>query len=98
MAKLLNNNNSKDCYKVVVATRKEFVAVMDGLCECHLCGDECPFDEEMYYIPVLNVVYCKRCYELWCMSAKFYKVDKPLEEKNLAPMRDTFMDIGCWED
>lgn len=102
MAKLANNfivKGKQPCwYKVVVATRKELMAVRDDICECHLCGDDVDLDVEMYYIPVLDVVYCQRCYELWCISAQYFKVDKPIEDKNLKKVVDKFIDLGCWDE
>lgn len=90
-------SNGENWYKVIIATRKEFMAVRDDVCECHLCGDGVNLDEEMYYIPVLDVVYCHRCYELWCLSAQFYKVDKPIEQRNLDVITKKFEELDCWE-
>lgn len=102
MAKLVNNfvvqGNQSNQYKVVIATRKEFFAVRDDICDCHLCGDEVDLDDEMYYIPVLDVVYCRRCYELWCISVQYFKVDKPIEDKNLKNIVEKFEELGCWDE
>lgn len=102
MAKLVRNSvpntQNRDWYKVVVATRKEFMAVFDDVCDCHLCGDDVNLDGIMYYIPVLDVVYCPRCYELWCVSAQYFKVDKPIEDKNLKKVVEKFEELGCWDE
>lgn len=102
MAKIVRNSvpqtNNKQWYTVVMATRKEFMAVREEMCDCHLCNDSLGLDSTMYYIPVLDVVYCPRCYELWCVSATYFKVDKPVEDKNLAIIKSKFEELDCWED
>lgn len=102
MATLVHNSvpQSKkgESYKVVCATRKEFIAIYDDECKCFLCDDDCDLDEKMYYIPVLDVIYCKRCYELWVVSAQYFKVDKPIETKRLNAIMDKFKELDCWFD
>ena len=95
MARLIHNLN-KDWYKIVVCTRKEYMAYSETFGNCHLCGDEVCLDDNMYYIPVLDVVYCERCYKLWAISATFYKVDKDIEDKNLSKIKNKFEEMGCW--
>lgn len=100
MAKILNNSvpgtNSEKSYKVVIGTRKEFMAAFENGGRCHLCNDELMLDDTMYYIPVLDVVYCYRCYSLWNSSVQYFKVDKPIENSRLMNIMEKFKDIGCW--
>lgn len=41
---------------------------------------------EGYYIAVLNMWYCEKCYQDWIKRAKYYAQDAPIELKNLAEM------------
>lgn len=90
--------NGKVSVKVVVATRKEMIAAFEETCECFLCQSELMADEKMYYIPVLDVVYCKRCFDFWLSTAVTYKVDLPKEKRNLDKIIDKFKEIGCLDE
>ena len=93
MAKVLLKNN----FKILQLTRKEYIACTDDFGTCHLCGDECQLDETMYYLPILDIVYCSRCFALWLVSAKHYKVDEKIEEKNLEKLTNKLKDMGVLE-
>ena len=97
MAALIQNQN-KDWYKIVACTRREWMAYSETFGDCHLCGDEVYLDDLMYYIPVLNVAYCERCYKLWATSAMFYKVDLKIETENLQKIKRAFKEMGCWDE
>ena len=82
---------------IIKATRREFVAVLDSFVFCDLCESEESAFTEMYYIPILNQVYCEKCLNLYCESAVRYRVDKKDEERNLNRLKDKFVDLGVWE-
>lgn len=82
---------------MIKATRREFVAVLDSFVFCDLCESEETAFTNMYYIPVLNQVYCERCKNLYCESAVRYKVDDKMMNKNLNRLKEKFVDLGVWE-
>lgn len=90
--------NGKVSVKVVVATRKEMIAAFEEPCVCHLCSEEVMPDERMYYIPVLDALYCKRCFDFWLSVATTYKVDIPVEKKNLKSIIEKMEEMGCLDD
>lgn len=103
MAKLMKLND----YNVIACTRRECIASEllvsseeEGVCgRCNLCGDEPFLDDVVYYIPLLDVVYCDRCMKLFCMSERKYNIgDKKVEEQNLKIFKDKMVDMDCWED
>ena len=103
MARLMEVNS----YKVVACTRKECIASEllvssedVGVCgRCSLCGDEPLLDDEVYYIPLLDVVYCGRCMKLFCMSDRKYNIgDRSVEEENLKAFKEKMMEMGCWDE
>ena len=92
-------NNICGGFTVIVASRKEFMAATDTFANCHLCGDEVYLEDCMYYIPMLDVIYCERCYALWQASnPRYYKVDKDIEIKNFEQMKARFLTMEDWDD
>lgn len=83
---------------IIVATRREFIAVLDDYVFCQLCDRECDVFEEMYYIPVLGVVFCKECKDLYCESAVMYRVDAKTADFNFDKMKSAFIDLDVWDD
>jgi len=82
---------------VIVATRREFIAVLDDFVFCHACESEESAFTEMYYIPILNCIFCKNCLDLYQKSAVRYKVDEKTERTNFNRMMNRFKDLGVWE-
>ena len=89
---------SNGMMSVIVATRREFIAVLDDFVFCHACESEESAFTEMYYIPVLNCIFCKNCLDLYLKTAVMYKVDRKIEKKNFERMMNRFRDLGVWEN
>lgn len=83
---------------IIVASRREFVAVLDDFVFCNLCEKEETAFTEMYYIPVLNQVYCEDCMRLYSKSAVKYRVDDEMADSFYNKMVEKFKDLGVWED
>jgi hypothetical protein len=62
-------------YKV---TREEIFS-WGGACICDYCNDV--MTDDSYLIPVLNSCYCKKCFDEWEQTGKFYKEDLPVEAR-----------------
>lgn len=48
---------------------------------CDNCNKLCNSNEELYYVAVLNRLFCKDCYFNWYSRAQRYAEDIPYEEK-----------------
>lgn len=81
---------------VIVATRREFVAVLDSYVFCNLCEKEVDAFEEMYYIPVIGSVYCEDCMKLYKKTAIKYRVDDKMAVLCFNKMVEKFKDLGVW--
>ncbi len=49
---------------------------------CDYCNDEIKAEDACYYVSVLNQVMCRKCFEQWHASAKYYPEDARIEQKN----------------
>ena len=49
---------------------------------CDVCNKDIKAEDTCYYVAVLNQVMCKKCFEGWHRSAKFYPEDVPFEKRN----------------
>ena len=92
---MLDVSNGK--MPIIVATRREFIAALDSFVFCHACESEESAFTEMYYVPVLNCIFCKRCLDLYQKSAVRYKIDEKTERTNFNRMMNRFKDLGVWE-
>lgn len=83
---------------IIAATRREFIAILDDFVFCHACESEETAFTEMYYIPVLNCIFCERCLELYRKGAVIYKFDRKESQKNYQRIESKFKDLGVWEE
>lgn len=81
MAELVQN---KKGFKVL-KMRLDEVNRVGGLCICDFCNTA---SVEGYYISVLNMWYCPKCYDEWYLSAKYYKEDADVENRNFNRMKE----------
>ena len=65
---------------------------------CDDCNEEINADETCYYVAVLNRVFCKKCYDEWIASAKYYSEDAPFEERNYNRTKSELESAGLWQD
>lgn len=49
---------------------------------CDNCNKKVTHDEELYYVAILDFVFCKDCYNKWYKTAKYFKEDRKGEERN----------------
>lgn len=49
---------------------------------CDNCNDLCNNNQFVYYIPVLNQLFCEECFKKFSENAEYYKEDKEYEERN----------------
>lgn len=82
MAKVIKNEKG---FHIIKMNRLEAVCDcnfgIDNVLICDDCNKEC-FDEELYYIAVLNMIFCKKCFEDWYNKAINYPEDKKYERDN----------------
>lgn len=87
MAKIIPNDRG---FKVICLSDTDAISLHFGFwsrnedeykCICMNCNKECK-SGDIYYIAVLNDIMCKDCFDKWLKSAKRYKEDIPIEEKN----------------
>lgn len=67
----------------------KFLVIETSLKECLDWGgigicDNCatPHPTKGYYVAVLNLWLCPKCYQEWKIRAKWYKEDEPIEIRN----------------
>lgn len=75
---------------------REYVAISDtfGFCDC--CATQ-NFDEDGYYVAVVDSWYCKTCFDAYYDSATHYTVDSLKERKNFNAVVEKLKDLGTWE-
>lgn len=49
---------------------------------CDFCNSEVGKEDTCYYVAVLDQILCKKCFEEWHRTAKYYPEDVPIESKN----------------
>lgn len=88
MAKVLKNNKNfrviklnslndiEDCGFGLRNNKSNTIEVI-----CDNCNKLCSSNEELYYVAVLNRLFCKDCYFNWYSHAQHYAEDIPYEEK-----------------
>lgn len=62
---------------------------------CDNCNDAFFIDDkaELYYIAVLNMVFCKDCYEEWVNKATYYPEDAAYELKRFNYYKELLSDV-----
>lgn len=58
------------------------VQLWGGLCLCDSCNTDTR-NSENFLIPVMNLCYCKKCFDLWADNCKFYEDDVKFEESKI---------------
>lgn len=53
----------------------------DGCLICDNCNADLKDESLVYYVPVLNRLFCTECYKEWYATATRYDEDIPYEEK-----------------
>lgn len=53
-----------------------------GMCICDSCNQDV-LGYKSFLIPVMNVCYCKNCFDDWKRSSSFYKEDLKAEKNNI---------------
>lgn len=81
MAKIVKN---KKGFKILKMSLAE-VNSIGGFGICDFCNNA---SKEGYYIAVLNMWYCPKCYEEWCLRAEYYPQDVEVENRNYNYMRN----------
>ena len=94
MARLLENSKK---FQVIKLTWREYVAATDswGLADC--CGQNSS-EDDLYFIAVLDQVYCPMCFKAWYDSARRYSSDVQKEQEAFVRMKHKLEDLGCWEN
>lgn len=67
-------------FRVLSVSRSE---LEKATCQTHCCCDSCLATPEFgYYVAVLNMWFCPKCYEHWMTTATRYLEDSIVEERN----------------
>lgn len=89
-------------FKVIALTPKEcgligFGIIYDLFYEliCDSCNELLNEHKEVYYIPVLNRVFCKDCFVKWYESAKVYPENKRYETQYYDYVVSNITNKGC---
>ena len=61
---------------------------------CDNCNEDIGASETSYYISVLNMVFCKECFDHWHKTATYYPEDRAYEEKRFENVRKLFLEKG----
>lgn len=64
---------------------------------CDNCNAECNAGD-VYYIPVLNRVFCQDCFDEWHKTATYYPEDAPYERRYFNSIKKVLEDSGLWEE
>ena len=90
MAELVKNDKGFRVIKMSIDEAKLFDwGISDGLSYGLICLKCNKYIEgDIYYIPVLNDVMHKECYEKWLENATRYEEDIPYEEKAFKAVAD----------
>lgn len=51
-----------------------------------------------YYIAVLNMIKCEKCYGSWIKSAKSFVEDRPIERRNFDSYRYQLIARNLWNN
>ena len=96
MATIINNEKG---FKIIKLSPKEaLVHAGFGIgCElvCGNCNEAFFIDDEaeLYYIAVLNMVFCKSCYEEWINNTTYYPEDSAIELKRFNYYKELLNDV-----
>ena len=84
MATIVKN---KKRFKVIKLSRREAISVcgfgfFHKTVLCDNCNKILTNDDELYYVAVLDFVFCKECYKEWYAKSKKYDEDAAYEKKH----------------
>lgn len=84
MAKQIKGKNGHLCIEMTMDEafyKCEFGIPFHGIAVCDNCNTELTFNQEesVYYIAVLNMLYCKDCFDDYIENAPYYEEDKDFE-------------------
>ena len=94
MAKQFQNDKR---FLIIELSWKEYVAITDTFGQCDCCGE---YDSEMifYYVAVVDVFFCKKCFDAYYSDAKHYEVDLQKERDNWNKTVAKLRDVGVWNE
>ena len=75
MAEIVKNDKN---FKVVKMSREEVNTVFGTIGICDRCNKKVKVG---YYIAVLNMWMCTKCYKSWLKTARYYEEDRYCEER-----------------
>lgn len=92
-------------FLVIEATEAEFAAIGFGfpiqfvgrVIVCDNCNEQIN-GETCYFIPVLNRVFCKECFDHWNATAEHFSEDDSYEKVHYDGVKNKLIEIGVWED
>lgn len=84
MAKQVIGKNGHLCIEMTMdeaLNKCEFGIPYDGVIVCDNCniGYDSKQEQPVYYIAVLNMLFCKDCFDDYIENAPYYKEDKGVE-------------------
>lgn len=94
MARILTNSKN---FQIIKMAWREYVAATDswGLADC--CGQNSS-EDDLYFVAVLNSVFCPMCFKAWYDTAKHYSSEIQKEQESFVKMKHKLEDLGCWEN
>jgi hypothetical protein len=102
MAKQFKNSQ----FLIIVGSEMEFTAIGFGvqihfagrILVCDNCNNSSEDYDEWYYVPVLNRVFCKKCFEKWNRTATYFSEDAEYEHRYFEGTKAKLEKLGLWED
>ncbi len=65
---------------------------------CDTCNNEIHSDDVCYYIPVLNRVFCNKCFDEWVKDAEYYQEDAAYEKRYFDMTKAALKEEELWEN
>ena len=96
MATIINHEKG---FKIIKLSPEEAIKHAGFGFGCELVCDNCneaffiDIEEPLYYIAVLNMVFCKDCYEEWVNNATYYPEDAAYELKRFNYYKELLSDV-----
>lgn len=94
MARLLGNNKK---FQIIKLSWREYAAATDSWALCDACGQNSS-EDQLFYVAVVDHVFCEMCFKAWYDTAKRYSVDMPKEQDAFIRMKRKLEDLGCWDN
>lgn len=87
MAKQIIGKNGHLCIEMTMTEAIDkcgFGIPFDRIAVCDTCNTELTYNQEeaVYYIAVLNMLFCKDCFDDYIENAPYYEEDKEYEKNN----------------